>query len=50
MEVRLLFFKVTLAAWLGFLAVSALGSAGYQYRPGLEINVPLIQPTNPELR
>ena len=50
MEADLLFFKVTLAAWLGFLALSALGTAGYSYRPGLDINVPLIEITAPELR
>ena len=44
------FLKTTLWLWVAFLGASALASAGYDYRPGLEIKAPLIRPTNPELR
>ena len=33
-----------------YIAILVMGAAGYEFKPGLEINAPIIQPTNPELR
>lgn len=33
-----------------FFALLVMGSRGYEFKYGLEINAPLITPTNPELR
>ena len=38
------------AALLAYIVVLMMGASGYQYQPGLKINAPVIQPTNPELR
>ena len=36
-----------IAAWFVILVA---GSTGYEFRPGLKIEAPIITPTNPELR
>ena len=33
-----------------YIAILVMGAAGYEFQSGLEINAPIIQPTNPELR
>ena len=33
-----------------YIIILVAGSQGYEFRPGLEINAPLIQPTDPVLR
>ena len=33
-----------------YIIILVAGSRGYEYRPGLEIDTPIIQPTDPVLR
>ena len=33
-----------------YIAILVMGAAGYEFRPALDINAPIITPTNPELR
>ena len=44
------FMKTSIRLWLVFLVIATMGLCTREYRYGLEINAPLITPTNPELR
>ena len=34
----------------GYIVLLIMGASGYQFQPGLKINAPVIDITNPELR
>ena len=45
----------TIQRWIfpsicGFITILVMGATGYEFRPGLKINAPVIEITAPELR
>ena len=42
--------KMILPAITAFISLLWAGATGYEFRPGLKIDAPIITPTNPELR
>ena len=44
------YFKYIPQVLCAYVVILVMGAAGYEFQAGLNINAPIIQPTNPELR